>query len=337
MKHPVAIVGAGLAGLGAARALRAAGWPVRLFDKGRSVGGRVATRRRDPWQFDHGAQFATVRTAEFALALQPLRQTGQVALWPGPFRTLANGMFGADPRPGTERWVGVPGMSALARGLASDLPIASEARIESLRRTGDGWWLHGVAGGGGARVEAGPFAAVLLTLPPPQAQALLAGSGLGGPVADAAAALTAALQPCLAALVAFAAPVAGAEGGLFVVDDVLSWAAHDGGKPGRAGTPTYVLHATAAWSLAQFDCDPAGNASALAAAFGRVLRTGLPAMVHAETHRWRYALADGERVPGGAVVDSALGLAMAGDSLAGGRVEGAFDSGGAAARLLLSL
>ena len=307
-----------------------------MFDKGRSAGGRVAVRRRERWQFDHGAQFATARTTEFAAALAPLQRAGQVQRWRGPFRTLVDGQFGSDPRPAAERWVGVPGMSALARGLAEGLPIATELRIESLQRGADGWWLGGVAVAGGTMVRQGPFAAVLLTLPPPQAQALLAASGLGGPVAAAAGELAAALQPCLAGLVAFAEPVAGAEGGVFVTDEVLSWIAHDGGKPGRVGAATYVLHATAAWSLMHFDHEPAANAAALVDAFARVLRRELPPIVHAEAHRWRYALANGDGVPGGCVVDRELGLALAGDSLVGGRVEGAFGSGVAAARVLLA-
>ena len=59
----IAIVGAGLAGLSCAQALRAGGADVQLFDKGRGVGGRMATRRVDtplgPATFDHGAQFLT--------------------------------------------------------------------------------------------------------------------------------------------------------------------------------------------------------------------------------------------------------------------------------------
>ena len=39
------IVGAGMTGLTAGRFLKAAGWSVVLLDKGRSFGGRMATRR----------------------------------------------------------------------------------------------------------------------------------------------------------------------------------------------------------------------------------------------------------------------------------------------------
>ena len=53
---PVVIIGAGMAGLACARHLADAGLAVVLLDKGRGVGGRVATRRVGDMQFDHGAQ-----------------------------------------------------------------------------------------------------------------------------------------------------------------------------------------------------------------------------------------------------------------------------------------
>ena len=41
----IVVIGAGKSGIACARVLRAAGLPVRLIDKGRGVGGRMATRR----------------------------------------------------------------------------------------------------------------------------------------------------------------------------------------------------------------------------------------------------------------------------------------------------
>ena len=41
----VVIIGAGISGIACARALHAAGLPVRLIDKGRGIGGHMATRR----------------------------------------------------------------------------------------------------------------------------------------------------------------------------------------------------------------------------------------------------------------------------------------------------
>ena len=62
----VVVVGAGISGLLAARRLSEAGHDVVVFDKGRSSGGRCATRRVGDSTFDHGAQFFTVRSDEFA-------------------------------------------------------------------------------------------------------------------------------------------------------------------------------------------------------------------------------------------------------------------------------
>ena len=54
----VVVVGAGAAGLSAARQLGDR-YEVVVFDKARGVGGRMATRRLGDATFDHGAQFLT--------------------------------------------------------------------------------------------------------------------------------------------------------------------------------------------------------------------------------------------------------------------------------------
>lgn len=51
----VGIVGAGAAGLAAARELRGQGHAVVVFEKSRGFGGRIATRRVGPYTFDTGA------------------------------------------------------------------------------------------------------------------------------------------------------------------------------------------------------------------------------------------------------------------------------------------
>lgn len=57
----VVVIGAGMSGIACARALQSAGIHVRVIDKGRGIGGRVATRRAEvagtPISFDHGAQY----------------------------------------------------------------------------------------------------------------------------------------------------------------------------------------------------------------------------------------------------------------------------------------
>ena len=66
----VAVVGAGMAGVAAARTLLQAGHRVTLIEKSRGFGGRMATRRTEFGGFDHGAQYFTVRDKRFETALR---------------------------------------------------------------------------------------------------------------------------------------------------------------------------------------------------------------------------------------------------------------------------
>ena len=68
--YPCLIIGAGMAGLSAGQQLTSRGAEVIIIDKGRGVGGRLATRWSDTPEgvrafYDHGAQFFTVRTPLF--------------------------------------------------------------------------------------------------------------------------------------------------------------------------------------------------------------------------------------------------------------------------------
>ena len=82
----IAVIGAGIAGLACAERLGSAGYRATLFDKSRSAGGRLATRRLQtplgPTQFDHGAQYFKASTAQFARCVEQWRAAGFVLPWP---------------------------------------------------------------------------------------------------------------------------------------------------------------------------------------------------------------------------------------------------------------
>jgi predicted NAD/FAD-dependent oxidoreductase len=83
----IAVVGAGLPGLVAARQLQAFA-DVTVFEKSRGAGGRMATRYAGEFKFDHGAQFFTARTTAFRDFLEPLLSEGVIADWPARFAEL---------------------------------------------------------------------------------------------------------------------------------------------------------------------------------------------------------------------------------------------------------
>ncbi len=78
----IAIIGFEVTGLACVQRLTNAGLTPRVFNKGRGIGGRVATRRaEDGFQFDHGAQMIPHDTPDFHAVLQLAKTAGFVAKW----------------------------------------------------------------------------------------------------------------------------------------------------------------------------------------------------------------------------------------------------------------
>ena len=127
-RPPVLIVGAGLAGLVAANALAAAGRRSVVLDKGRTVGGRLATRRMSGLdgrvgRLDHGAQFFTVRSPDFAELVHEWRRAGVVREWCRGFNGSGDGY---------PRYCAEGGMSTIAKLLAATAVVECEVELRSL-------------------------------------------------------------------------------------------------------------------------------------------------------------------------------------------------------------
>ncbi|NNL64797.1 MAG: NAD(P)-binding protein [Myxococcales bacterium] len=319
----VAVVGAGLSGLAAARRLTAGGASVRIFDKARGPGGRCSTRRAEGHAFDHGAQYFTCRDPAFEPWVAQWRASGAVERWRGRIARLEAGRSRPDSGR-TERFVGVPGMSALGRALARGLDLTLGCRIERLERDGRHWRLVDADGAAHA-----PFEQVVVAVPAEQAVPLVE------PVPDLAVALgQVEMEPCWAALVAFEDRVAADFDGAFVSDAPLSWVARNGSKPGRPAAECWVLHATPDWTRSRLELSREQAAEALREAFHRALGADLPRAVHQDAHRWRYA-STGTALGRPFAFDRASGVGACGDWCEGGRVERAVLSGEALAQAML--
>lgn len=319
----VAVVGAGIAGLACARTLHDHGVAVTVLDRGRVPGGRLATRQRGPFAFDHGAQYFTARDERLARCVRSWEQDGVVASWTG--RLCARGEDGTlEPLAAEPRWVGVPRMNAVARHLAADLDVQARTVVSALDGAAGARRLR-LAGGS----VAGPFDVVLVAAPAPRAAVLLAATP-----ALAAHAAAAALAPCQAVLVAFAEPIDPGFDGATIAGSPLAWAACESSKPGRPPAACWVLHGSPAWSAAHVDASRDQVGEALLAAFAGVVGRRLPPVLYRETHCWRAALVT-RPVGAECLWDGAEGLGACGDWCLGGRVEAAFLSGVALAGRVL--
>ena len=313
----VVIVGAGLCGLVAGRQLVDAGAEVLLFDKGRSPGGRLATRRIGSATLDHGAQFFTVRTPALQRRVDDWIDRGLVSIW-------THGFGSEDGHP---RYVAVSGMNSLAKDLAGDLDVRCSTMVFAIRpapagRSTSSWNV--VIDDG--TVHAAD--AVIVTTPLPQAFALLADSeirldeSLMRTDYDRTIALLATLDR------ASAVP---APGGLQAPTPELNFVADNAAK-GVSATPAITAHASAAWSEAHWDAHLDDLRTSLIAMVGPWL--GDARIIEAQVKKWRFATPR-SAWPDPCWIAEGGTVVLAGDAFDGPRIEAAHNSGLAAAHALV--
>lgn len=274
----VLVVGAGAAGLLAARTLADHGLEVTVVDKARGVGGRLATRRLgDGSSFDHGAALFEPVTASFRRRLAIWEADGLVErLAPGPVGDGGDGKQGFRVRgPAT----------SLAKHLARGLDVRLGAKAVSLARDGDGLVL---ALEDGATLRG---AAAILTPPVPQALELLARGSLLEqlPAALRAALAAVAYNPGLVLLLRLDRRAA-------AIPPTGRLALRDGGpvarivENARDGGPSRLsVYARESVAAERFDAPPEETASALEDAALSALGLGAEAVVERDLKRWRYA------------------------------------------------
>lgn len=310
----VIIVGAGLSGLMAAQSLTSSGHEVIVFDKGRGVGGRLATRRIGDATLDHGAQFFTVRSEEFASHVKTWLDAGVVHEW----------CRGFDAEDGHPRYVGSKGMSGIAKYLAQGLNVRTSALVFSLERTPSGYNVITDDGVAHACDK------VLLTAPIPQSFSLLFGAGIEMPTELRSIDYDRTLG-LLAVLDSHAHNVR-SPGGMQFPDDVFSFIGDNAAK-GISATHALTFHANPEWSRTHFELELDEIHSLLLTAARPWL--GNAQILESQPKKWRFATPQGSW-PDACWVDETQSLVMAGDAFAGPKMEGAALSGLAAARAIVT-
>src|SRR5512135_3564127 len=163
--HPVVVVGGGMSGVSCARLLHEAGVPVRVLDRGRRLGGRMAVRTEEidsrPHPVDIGASYFTVRDDRFAAVAQDWRRRGLAGPWTDTFHLLTPEGRAATTS-GIQRWSAPGGLRSLVEDLADGLDVANGVEVEEVDIEP-----------GRLSVDGQPAAAVVLAMPEPQAYDLL--------------------------------------------------------------------------------------------------------------------------------------------------------------------
>jgi renalase len=315
----IVVIGAGIAGLVAARDLRAGGAEVLIIERALSVGGRMATRRIGDATLDHGAQFFTVRTPAFGQRVDDWTTRGLVRIW-------SHG-FGLDD--GHPRFIATHGMNSLAKDLAVDLDVecstmAFAVRLNDGQKSHYGCRWHVVIDDGSTR----PADAVVITTPLPQAFALLA----DGPVELDEPLFRTEYDRTIAMLVVLDRPSTLPQpGGVQDPHETFSFICDNTAK-GISQAPAMTFHASPSWSEAHWGDDRERLLDSLQHAAAPWLKHAT--VIESQLKKWRFAT---PRTiwpdPYWATADNTI--VLAGDAFSGPRIEGAHNSGMAAAHSLL--
>jgi hypothetical protein len=314
VKTSIAIIGAGIAGVTLARALVPSA-NVIIFEKSRGLGGRMANRRREGFAFDHGAQYFTTRSPAFRSVAEKAIEAGHAGIWPKAVHTLKAEGLVTNSRPPEPRYIGLPGMSGFANGLAEGLQIRKEATVDALNRAENGWSLTDSEG-----QDLGSFNLVISTAPAPQTIRLMPEAFSGRETLARVR-----MSGCFTLMIGLDEPLDLGFEAARIDDAILSWIAVEGSKPGRGEKTALTIHSRNDWAEANLERDRDEVKSEMLASLKRLLGLDFSNAAWPDLHRWRYANVD-QSADQPYLFDEALGLGACGDWCLGNRVEAAVES-----------
>lgn len=312
----IAIIGAGMAGITAARTLNAAGQAVQVFEKSRGSGGRLASKRSEMGRVNLGAQSFQAQDAVFIKELQQWQQVGWVE------KIVEQVAEQTDIE--QSLWTGTPYSSALTRNLLGDIDTQFACEIRALNHDSNGWLLHDQYD-----KTHGPFQQLIVAIPAPQAEALLHDCA----PELAAQASSVEMQPAWMVALGFNEPLNLPANLKPLNNSAIAEIIH---TPISAEYPmqAIMLRASVEWSMQHIEDEPALVITALTQAFSALLEATLRQADSMFAHRWRYATG-ALTTPTVLLADTERGLYIAGDWCGKGDVESAWQSGVQAAKELL--
>ena len=165
----VAVIGAGITGITLANLLQKK-CNLTVFEKSRGVGGRMATRRATPYQFNHGAQYFKIENKEFKDFLQPLILNKIIKpLEASHIEVLNKEVIKRTKIYNKQYFTAESKMNSVVKYLINNnFSIKLLCKIEKILKENDNWFIVD-----SDKVSYGPYDWLFITIPPNQAIEIL--------------------------------------------------------------------------------------------------------------------------------------------------------------------
>ena len=307
----VLIIGAGLSGVVAGRRLLDAQNTIQLVEKSASIGGRLANKRFDGAFFDTGAQFFTAKDPVFQNFVSDWVSSGVVKEWYSDYP----GALSVHPR-----YRGSPAMNIIAKNIATRLPIKLKTKALKISREGEIWKTSF------SNDEEIISKAILITTPVPQAIEIIDQSNVVLSKLVKKRLDTISYESCYAIMAILDKPSKiPSPGSISISDDIVSWIS-DNQQKGISEIPAITILS----NLDYLEYKNADIKDLEQSIIDSAEKYSEAKVKSYQTHFWRYSKPleqDAQRFVEANINTSLPPLFLAGDAMAGPRVEGAFMSG----------
>ena len=294
------IIGAGMAGLSAAKVLVEKGHDVTILDKGRGVGGRMSTRTIENAKADHGAQYFSVKSAEFQALISDFQTENIAKEWHLAQRQNV-------------RYIGAKGMNTIPKKMSSNLTVQLNEKVVLIDKSE-------------IKTESGntyDFDNLIVTIPIPQVIDLFAASEISFSEKDKSVINSIEYDPCIAVMSVLKQATEIPSGGIILENQPVSWIA-DNFQKGITEIPTATIHASAEFSKKHLEDNLQEVAQEMLLSVNQWINP--ENIVSTQVHRWRYSLACQRYEQPFHKIEN-RNIYLGGDGFGIGNVEGAFLSG----------
>lgn len=313
MKKKIALIGTGIAGIYAARELSGIA-EVTIFEKSRGFGGRMSTRTRGEYQFDHGAQYFTARTKSFQKFLSKFINNGSIFEWSPNLVEVKKegGPKFLDLESDEPFYVPTPRMSSFCRYLASELNVNLETKVDKIIKENNKWTIYQDS------KSLGEFDWVICAIPSHQVIEVMPDCFIyKNEITNIK------MQGCYSLMLGYNSPLNIKWDAAKVNGYDISWVAINSIKPERSSKYSIISHSTNEWAENNIEANQEDVKSHLISELSDIMELDLTTADHIDLHRWRYANIK-KQSNKDSYVDFDNKLAACGDWCIEGRIEAAF-------------
>lgn len=319
-KKSCLIIGGGICGLIAGNILKKNGFHLTIVDKGKGIGGRLATRsiknsNYGEGVFDYGAQYFTVRDSRFQTWVNDWKINDIIEDW-------GLGFYDSTGQPrftNNIRYRGVMSNRAIAKHLAKNLEIHTNQRIERIKQNNSGWLANSQNGD----IFSGEC--LLLTPPIPQTLLLLKDSEISISDSIKTELDQVTYSCCITVLVLLKSDSKIFEpGGLYFDSGPIAWMADNHKKGISPNGFAVTIHAGTKYSEDNWDKEKEKIAQELFSYSKKWLGVEV---AEYQVHRWRYSQVKQTFGEPFLHLKNNSNLFLAGDGFGGAKIEAAALSG----------